>query len=59
MRRDEKLTAHVELESVIRAAERRGDYGAHEIKMDNCRESSKCLLDFVIRKFHFIFGTAE
>jgi hypothetical protein len=34
---DEKLTAFVELESVIRAAERPEDCGAREIKMDNCR----------------------
>ena len=56
---DEKLTAFVELESVIRAAERPEDGGAREIKLDNCRGSSKSLLDFVIRQFHLIFGTAE
>jgi hypothetical protein len=41
------------------AAERPEDCGARDIKMDNCGGSSKCLLDFVIRQFHLIFGTAE
>jgi hypothetical protein len=29
------------------------------LKMDNCRGSSKSLLDYVIRQVHLIFGTAE
>jgi hypothetical protein len=59
VRADEMLTAFLELESVIRAAERPEDCGGHEITLDNGRGSSKCLLDFVIRQFHLIFGTAE
>jgi hypothetical protein len=58
VRADEKLTAFLEPEAAIRAAECRGDCGAREIKMDNSRGSSKSLLDFVIRQFHLIFGTA-
>ena len=34
VRADEKLTAFVELESAIRAAERPEDCGGHEIKFD-------------------------
>jgi DNA-binding transcriptional LysR family regulator len=56
---DELLTAFVELESTIRAAERPEDGGAREITLDNCRGQSKSLLDYVIRQFHLIFGTAE
>jgi len=56
---DEKLTAFLELESAICAAEPPEDCGAGEIKMDNCRGLSKSLLDYVIRQFHLIFGTAE
>jgi hypothetical protein len=56
---DEKLTAFLELESAIRAAERPEDCGARDIKMDNSRRSSTSLLDYVIRQFHLIFGTAE
>ena len=60
VRADEKLTAFVELESAIRAtAERPEDFGARKITLDNCRGSNKCLLDFVIRQFQLIFGTAE
>ncbi len=58
VRADEK-TAFMELESVIRATERPDDCGAREIPLDNCRGSSMCLLDFVIRQFHLIFGTVE
>ena len=59
VRADEKLTAFLELESVIRATERSDDWGRREITLDNGRGSSKCLLDFVIRQFHLIFGKAE
>jgi hypothetical protein len=41
VRADEKLTAFLELESMIRAAERPEDCGAREITLDNCRGSSK------------------
>jgi hypothetical protein len=41
------LTAFLELEPAIRAAERPEDCGARDIKMDNCRGSGKSLLDFV------------
>ncbi len=56
---DDKLIAFVDLDVAIRAAERPEDCGAREIKMDNCWGSSKSLLDFVIRQFQLIFGTAE
>jgi hypothetical protein len=56
---DELLTAFVELESVIRAAGRPEDCGAREIKFDNCCRAGTNLLDYVIRQFHLIFGTAE
>ena len=59
MRAHEKLTAFLELDIAIRAAERPEDGGVRKIKMDNCRGSTKCLLDYVIRRFHLIFGTAE
>ena len=59
VRADEKLTAFIELESAIRAAERPEDCGAREITFDNRRGSSKCLLDFVTRQFQLIFGPAE
>jgi hypothetical protein len=59
VRAGEKLTAFLELESVIRVAERAQDCGAREITLDNCRGSSKSPLDYVIRQFHLIFGTAE
>jgi hypothetical protein len=59
VRADDKLTAFLELESVIRAAERPKDCGAPKITLDNCLGSSKSLFDFVIRQFHIIFGTAE
>jgi hypothetical protein len=55
-----KLTAFAELESATRPCGRApGDCGAHEIKLDNCRDDGKSLLDFVIRQFQLIFGTAE
>jgi len=47
------------LELAIRVPECRGDCGGLEIKMDNCRGPRKSLLDFVIRQFQPIFGTAE
>jgi hypothetical protein len=59
VRADEKLTAFVELESAILAAEPPEDCGARKIKLDNCRDDGKSLLDFVIRQFERIFGTAE
>jgi hypothetical protein len=59
VRADEKLTAFLELKSAIRAAERPQDCGGRKIKMDNCRASSKSPLDFVIRQFQLIFGTAD
>ena len=31
----------------------------HVFCLTGGRGSSKCLLDFVIRQFHLIFGTAE
>jgi hypothetical protein len=37
VRADEKLTVFVELESLIRAAERPEDCGARKITLDNCR----------------------
>ena len=55
---DEKLTAFIELESAVGAAERSEDCGARKITLDNCCGSSKSLLDFVIRQFQLIFGTA-
>jgi hypothetical protein len=39
VRADEKLTAFVELESVIRAAERPEDCGAREIKLDSLSQT--------------------
>jgi hypothetical protein len=48
---DEKLTAFMELEAVIRAAERLEDARGREITLDNCRGSIKSLLDYVIRRF--------
>jgi hypothetical protein len=59
VRADEKLTAFVELESAIRAAKRPEDRGAREIKLANFRCFGKNALDYVIRQFHLIFGTAE
>ena len=57
---DELLTAFVELESVIRAAERpRGLQSAYNKAGQLSRESSKSLLDYVIRQLRRIFGTAE
>jgi len=56
---NELLTAFMELESAIRAAERPEDCEARDTKMDNCRGSSKSLLDFVIRQFQLVFSTAE
>jgi hypothetical protein len=55
-----QLTAFAELESATRPCGRAPrDCGAHEIKLDNCRDDGKSLLDFVIRQFQLIFGTAE
>jgi len=45
----ELLTAFLEIESTIRAAERPEDCGGREIKFDKLSRSSKALLDFVIR----------
>jgi len=59
VRAREKLPAFLELESTIHAAERPEDRGAREITLDNGRGSSKSLLDFVIRQFQLIFGTAQ
>ena len=60
VRADEKLTPFAELESATRPCGRAPrDCGAHEIKLDNCRDDGKSLLDFVIRQFQLIFGTAE
>ena len=56
---DEKLTAFLALEAAIRAVERPEDRGGREIKLDKLSRRSKNLLDFVIRQFHLIFGTAE
>ena len=57
----EKLTAFLELESVIRAtAERPEDCGARENKArQTVAMIGKSLLDYVIRQFQLIFGTAE
>jgi hypothetical protein len=49
---EEKLTAFLELESAIRAAEHPEDCEGREITLDNCRGSTKCLLDYVIRRFN-------
>ena len=51
--------AFLELESVILTAERPEDCGAREITSTDCRRLSESLLDYVIRQFHLIFGTAE
>jgi hypothetical protein len=60
VRVEEQLTAFAELESATRPCGRAPrDCGAHEIKLDNCRDDGKSLLDFVIRQFQLIFGTAE
>jgi hypothetical protein len=60
VRADEKLAAFAELESATRPCGRTPrNCGAHEIKLDNCRDDGKSLLDFVIRQFQLIFGTAE
>jgi hypothetical protein len=59
VRANEKLTAFLELEAAIRAAERPADCGGRDIKIDNCRISSKSLLDLRHPTFQRIFGRAE
>ena len=50
---DEKLSAFLELEAAIRSGRApRGLRGVREITLDNCRGSSKSLLDYVIRRFN-------
>ena len=52
MHADEKLTAFLELESVIRAAKRPEDCGGREITLDKLTGSGKSSLDYVIRRFN-------
>jgi hypothetical protein len=51
---DEKLTAFVELDVAIRAAERPEDCQARAITLDNCRGLSKSSFDYVIRRFNLL-----
>src|SRR6476646_11927630 len=52
VRADEKLTAVLELQAAIRAPERPEDCEGREITLDNCRGSTKYLLNYVIRRFN-------
>ncbi len=59
MHAEELLTAFWNSNQEFDPAEHAENCGARKITLDNCRGSSKSLVDFVIRQFQRIFGTAE